>query len=81
MACAPTKYRGVQVFTYRELEVATDGFNEENVIGNAVFGKVYKGILIDGTVTAIKVLLREGKQIERAFRIEVSQSHRQNFHI
>ncbi|CAM8911415.1 unnamed protein product [Rhodiola kirilowii] len=71
VASTPTKFRGVQVFTYRELEVATNGFNEENVIGNAVFGKVYRGILSDGTVTAIKVLLREGRQIERAFRIEV----------
>ncbi|KAM7508425.1 hypothetical protein LguiA_018878 [Lonicera macranthoides] len=65
------KFRGVQVFTYKELEAATDKFSETNVIGNGGFGVVYKGILSDGTVAAIKVLHREGKQGERAFRLEV----------
>ncbi|CAN1232809.1 Receptor-like serine/threonine-protein kinase ALE2 [Linum perenne] len=61
----------VQVFTYRELESATDRFSESNVIGNGGYGVVYRGILSDGTVAAIKMLHREGKQAERAFRIEV----------
>lgn len=65
------KFRGVQVFAYKELEAATDKFSETNVIGNGGFGVVYKGILSDGTVAAIKVLHREGKQGERAFRLEV----------
>ncbi|GMP40419.1 hypothetical protein CsSME_00010875 [Camellia sinensis var. sinensis] len=65
------KFRGVQVFTYKELEVATDKFSEANVIGNEEFVVVYRGILRDGTVAAIKMLHREGKQGERAFRIEV----------
>ncbi|KAF3454432.1 hypothetical protein FNV43_RR04879 [Rhamnella rubrinervis] len=63
--------RGVQVFTYKELEVATDGFNEGNVIGSGGFGVVYRGVLSDGTVAAIKMLHRVGKQGERAFRVEV----------
>ena len=67
------KLRGVQVFTYKELEVATNGFSEANVIGNGVFGVVYyRGLLRDGTVAAIKKLHREGRQGERAFRVEVS---------
>ena len=66
------KFRGVQVFTYRELEVATDGFSEANVIGNGGFGLMYRGVLSDGTLAAIKLLRREGKQGERAFRVEVS---------
>ncbi|KAJ7978009.1 Protein kinase [Quillaja saponaria] len=65
------KFRGVQVFTYKELEVATDQFSEKNVIGNGGFGVVYRGVMSDGTVAAIKRLRREGKQGERAFRIEV----------
>ncbi|XP_073223787.1 probable serine/threonine-protein kinase PBL7 [Cicer arietinum] len=65
------KFRGVQVFTYRELEVGTDGFDEANVIGNEANGLMYKGILSDGTLAAIKLLHSEGKQGERAFRIEV----------
>ncbi|XP_068660199.1 probable serine/threonine-protein kinase PBL7 [Aristolochia californica] len=66
-----SKFRGGQVFTYKELEVATDSFNPENVIGNGGFGVVYRGILSDGTVAAIKMLNREGKQGEREFRVEV----------
>ncbi|KAI4301827.1 hypothetical protein L6164_035067 [Bauhinia variegata] len=65
------RFRGVQVFTYRELEVATDGFSEANMIGNGGFGLMYRGVLRDGTMAAIKLLQREGKQGERAFRIEV----------
>ncbi|KAJ1387457.1 Serine-threonine/tyrosine-protein kinase, catalytic domain [Sesbania bispinosa] len=65
------KFRGVQVFTYRELEVATDGFSEANAIGNGGVGLIYKGVLSDGTLAAIKLLRSEGKQGERAFRIEV----------
>lgn len=66
------KYRGVQVFTYRELEAATERFSEANVIGNGGFGVFYRGVLSDGTVAAIKRLHRDGKQGERAFRMEVS---------
>ncbi|RDY06147.1 putative serine/threonine-protein kinase PBL7, partial [Mucuna pruriens] len=66
------RFRGVQVFTYRELEIATDGFNEANVIGsNGGHGLMYRGVLSDGTLAAIKLLRSEGKQGERAFRIEV----------
>ncbi|XP_057961215.1 probable serine/threonine-protein kinase PBL7 [Malania oleifera] len=70
--CVPTiKFRGVQVLTYKELVVATNKFSEANVIANGGFGVVYRGILRDGTLAAIKVLHREGKQAERAFRMEV----------
>lgn len=68
----PAKFRGVQVFTYKELELATDNFSEANVIGNGDFGVIYRGVLRDGTVAAVKKLHREGKQGERAFRVEVS---------
>ncbi|CAI0391944.1 unnamed protein product [Linum tenue] len=61
----PTRHRRgvVQVFTYRELETATGNFNAGNVIGNGGYGVVYRGILSDGTVAAIKMLHREGKHI------------------
>jgi hypothetical protein len=45
---------------------------EANIIGNGGFGIVYRGVLSDGTLAAIKMLHREGKQGERAFRIEVT---------
>ncbi|GMJ11192.1 hypothetical protein like AT1G54820 [Hibiscus trionum] len=73
-----SRYKGVQVFTYRELEQATDNFSEMNVIGSGGFGVVYKGVLADGTMAAIKRLHREGKQGERAFRMEVDLLSRLN---
>ncbi|RRT57901.1 hypothetical protein B296_00032387 [Ensete ventricosum] len=65
------RQRRGQVFTYRELELATDGFGDNKVIGNGGFGVVFRGTLCDGTVAAIKLLRREGKQGERDFRTEV----------
>uniref|UniRef100_A0A9I9DA32 Protein kinase domain-containing protein n=1 Tax=Cucumis melo TaxID=3656 RepID=A0A9I9DA32_CUCME len=65
------RIRGVQVFTYKELELATDNFSEANVIGNGRLGFVYRGVLADGAVVAIKMLHRDGKQRERSFRMEV----------
>lgn len=44
-------------YTLRELEVATNGLGEENVIGEGGYGIVYKGVLGDGTRAAIKNLL------------------------
>lgn len=38
----------------RELEEATDYFSPKNFIGRGQFGIVYKGILRDGTVVAVK---------------------------
>jgi hypothetical protein len=65
--------RGAQVFTYRELERATDGFSECNVVGRGASGAVFRGRLADGTTAAIKRLrLDHRRQGEREFRIEVS---------
>lgn len=44
-------------FTLRELEAATSGLCEENVIGEGGYGIVYKGVLPDGTKIAVKNLL------------------------
>ncbi|XP_076911551.1 putative serine/threonine-protein kinase PBL7 [Bidens hawaiensis] len=63
--------KGVQVFTYKELQSATDDFNQTNLVSKGGFGYVYRGMLRDGTLSAIKMLHREGKQGERAFRLEV----------
>ncbi|GMG99702.1 hypothetical protein Nepgr_001542 [Nepenthes gracilis] len=72
----PRKLRGAQVFTFKELQLATDNFSEANVIKNGGFGVIYRGVLGDGTVAAIKMLHTEGKQGERAFRIEVDLLNR-----
>ncbi|KAF8006991.1 hypothetical protein BT93_K1098 [Corymbia citriodora subsp. variegata] len=41
-------------FTYKELQVATGNFSKENVLGQGGFGTVYRGILPDGSLVAIK---------------------------
>ncbi|KAK9139601.1 hypothetical protein Scep_009282 [Stephania cephalantha] len=66
-----SRRKGVQVFAYKELQLATQGFREANLIGHGRFGVVYKGVLSDGTVAAINILHKEGKQGEREFRTEV----------
>ncbi|KAL2504553.1 putative LRR receptor-like serine/threonine-protein kinase [Abeliophyllum distichum] len=43
-------------FAWRELQLATDHFNEKNVLGQGGFGKVYKGVLGDNTKVAVKRL-------------------------
>ncbi|GJM88507.1 hypothetical protein PR202_ga04578 [Eleusine coracana subsp. coracana] len=70
---AARRSRGAQVFTYRELERATDGFSEANVVGRGAYGVVFRGRLNDGTPAAIKRLrLDHRRQGEREFRIEVT---------
>lgn len=41
-------------FRMEELEQASRNFDESNLIGYGTFGLVYKGILNDGTIVAIK---------------------------
>ncbi|KAL6646811.1 hypothetical protein ACP70R_015505 [Stipagrostis hirtigluma subsp. patula] len=59
-------------FAWRELQIATDNFNERNVLGQGGFGKVYKGVLPDGTMIAVKRLTSYGSSAgEAAFFHEV----------
>ncbi|KAK3152750.1 hypothetical protein QOZ80_2BG0163040 [Eleusine coracana subsp. coracana] len=59
-------------FAWRELQIATDSFNERNVLGQGGFGKVYKGVLPDGTKIAVKRLTDyESPGGEAAFLREV----------
>ena len=46
-------------FSLRELQVASDNFNNKNILGRGGFGKVYKGRLADGTLVAVKRLKEE----------------------
>ncbi|XP_027111968.2 uncharacterized protein [Coffea arabica] len=44
-----------KMISYYELVQATNGYDESNLLGKGSFGSVYKGILTDGTVVAVKV--------------------------
>lgn len=58
-------------FTYEELERATDGFSDANLLGQGGFGYVHKGILPNGKEVAIKQLKAGSGQGEREFQAEV----------
>ncbi|KAF2284027.1 hypothetical protein GH714_018145 [Hevea brasiliensis] len=59
-------------FAYRELQLATDSFNEKNILGQGGFGKVYKGVLQDNTKVAVKRLTDfESPGGDAAFQREV----------
>ncbi|KAL8171819.1 hypothetical protein V2J09_023623 [Rumex salicifolius] len=45
---------GTKLFTYKKLYKATDHFNENRILGRGGQGIVYKGMLIDGTIVAVK---------------------------
>ncbi|XP_020695640.1 probable serine/threonine-protein kinase PBL7 [Dendrobium catenatum] len=63
--------RGVQVFTYKQLHMATAGFGKANIVGHGSFGSVYRGVLPDGRKIAVKLMDRPGKQGEEEFKMEV----------
>ncbi|KAK9034938.1 hypothetical protein V6N11_076990 [Hibiscus sabdariffa] len=43
-------------FQFRELQIATHNFSSKNILGKGGFGNVYKGVLQDGTIVAVKRL-------------------------
>nr|CAB3476383.1 unnamed protein product [Digitaria exilis] len=54
------------IFTYEELEEATDGFSDSKELGDGGFGTVYKGKLRDGRVVAVKRLYKNNyKRVEQ----------------
>ncbi|CAH8390161.1 unnamed protein product [Eruca vesicaria subsp. sativa] len=60
-----------ELFSYEELVKATNGFSDENLLGEGGFGCVYKGALPDGRVVAVKQLKIGGGQGDREFKAEV----------
>ncbi|KAG5090301.1 hypothetical protein JHK82_049079 [Glycine max] len=62
----------IKRFSWKELQIATDNFSEKNILGQGGFGKVYKGILADGTKVAVKRLTDyESPAGDAAFQREV----------
>ncbi|XXG90305.1 hypothetical protein AAC387_Pa12g2108 [Persea americana] len=58
-------------FTLRQLKAATNNFDTANKIGEGGFGPVYKGLLYDGTIIAVKQLSSKSKKGNREFVNEI----------
>ncbi|XP_077210601.1 protein kinase superfamily protein isoform X3 [Tasmannia lanceolata] len=70
-----------KTFSICEIQRATDSFDDSRILGEGGFGRVYSGILEDGTKVAVKVLKRDDQQGGREFLAEVemlSRLHHRN---
>ncbi|CAO2828632.1 unnamed protein product [Amaranthus hypochondriacus] len=73
--------KGARFFTLEELHKSTNNFSEANNIGSGGYGKVYRGILADGQIVAIKRSQQGSMQGSREFKNEVellSRVHHKN---
>ncbi|OMP09234.1 hypothetical protein COLO4_05673 [Corchorus olitorius] len=81
ISLVPIRHESIKEFSFLELEAATNGFSDTAQIGQGGYGKVYRGILANGTVVAIK-RARQGSmqgQIEFITEIEMlSRLHHRN---
>ncbi|XP_051144063.1 probable receptor-like serine/threonine-protein kinase At4g34500 [Andrographis paniculata] len=58
-------------YSLKELQLATNQFSSDNVVGEGGYGVVYRGVLQDGSLAAIKKLLNNKGQAEKEFKVEV----------
>ncbi|KAK6120892.1 hypothetical protein DH2020_045365 [Rehmannia glutinosa] len=74
------KIRRAQMFTYQELETATNGFKEESLVGKGSFSCVFKGVLKDGTIVAVKraIVSPDLKKKSKEFHTELDLLSRLN---
>ncbi|KAJ3682043.1 hypothetical protein LUZ60_014616 [Juncus effusus] len=59
------------LISFEQIKLATNKFDEKNLIGVGGFGKVYKGILNDGTQVAVKRASSRSNQGYPEFRTEI----------
>ncbi|KAG0605854.1 hypothetical protein M758_9G093400 [Ceratodon purpureus] len=59
------------LYSYKEIKLATKNFDKRNKIGEGGFGVVYKGELLDGTVVAVKKLTMSSSQMLSEFLNEI----------
>ncbi|KAD6120278.1 hypothetical protein E3N88_11549 [Mikania micrantha] len=75
------KMDGIKSFTFRQMATATENFSDSRFIGRGGYGKVYKGILHDNTMVAIKRAEEGSLQGEKEFLTEIeilSRLHHRN---
>ncbi|GLJ53047.1 hypothetical protein SUGI_1130010 [Cryptomeria japonica] len=58
---------GGRWISHQEIVKATDGFNNENLLGTASFSSVYKGIMSDGKAAVFKLLNLESEEAVKSF--------------
>jgi serine/threonine protein kinase len=78
---ASLKIDGVKDFNYGEMALATNDFDSSAQVGQGGYGRVYRGILADGTVVAIKRAQEGSLQGEKEFLTEIellSRLHHRN---
>uniref|UniRef100_A0A7N0ZTN0 non-specific serine/threonine protein kinase n=1 Tax=Kalanchoe fedtschenkoi TaxID=63787 RepID=A0A7N0ZTN0_KALFE len=64
-------YFGIPVFSYQELEQATNKFDPDRELGDGGFGTVYHGVLKDGREVAVKRLYEHNYRRVEQFMNEV----------
>ncbi|XP_040997623.1 leucine-rich repeat receptor protein kinase HPCA1-like [Juglans microcarpa x Juglans regia] len=78
---AAPQLKGARLFSYYELRKCTNNFAERNEIGSGAYGKVYRGLLSDGLVVAIKRAQQGSTQGLLEFKTEIellSRVHHKN---
>ncbi|KAI3699251.1 hypothetical protein L2E82_43427 [Cichorium intybus] len=66
-----SELQGVVNFSYKDMQLATGNFSEEHRIGKGGFGEVYKAIIDDNNVVAVKKLLVQHGKARVVFDNEV----------
>lgn len=59
-----------RMISYNELSQATNGFDESNLLGKGSFGSVFKGMLPNGMVVAVKLFNLDLELGSRSFSVE-----------
>ncbi|KAD7478589.1 hypothetical protein E3N88_01725 [Mikania micrantha] len=76
-----TNFEGAVHYNYKDLQRATDNFSQENILGKGGFGEVFKGVLDDNNVVAVKKLHVQHGGVKGEFENEVkliSNIHHRN---